>query len=246
VGFNDVFDAKLDAKERPERPIPSGRASLVGASLFGATLSAGGIIAALQVSLASALIAVYIAFLAVAYDAVGKHHTIFGPLTMGLCRGGNLLLGLSMTPSHLRDRYFIVVFPILYIAAVTLISRGEVHGGTKSSGILALGLILLVTGGLVALGMYRLESPSWTVAQFQLAQALPFLLLFCWRVIPPFFYAVHSPTPGHIRLAVKTGVLSLIVLNAALATAFAGWESGIVVLALLPCSTALSRLFAMT
>ena len=32
--LNDVFDAKLDAVERPERPIPSGRISLRSAAIF--------------------------------------------------------------------------------------------------------------------------------------------------------------------------------------------------------------------
>src|SRR5690606_33216233 len=34
VVFNDVFDAELDKKERPERPIPSGRASVRSASIL--------------------------------------------------------------------------------------------------------------------------------------------------------------------------------------------------------------------
>ncbi|MDX5436080.1 MAG: UbiA family prenyltransferase, partial [Pontibacter sp.] len=42
VVFNDVFDADLDRVERPERPIPSGVASVGGASLLGAVLLIGG------------------------------------------------------------------------------------------------------------------------------------------------------------------------------------------------------------
>src|SRR5690349_11307088 len=33
--LNDVFDAELDAKERPERPIPSGLISKKAATIFG-------------------------------------------------------------------------------------------------------------------------------------------------------------------------------------------------------------------
>src|SRR5207247_76223 len=36
VVLNDVFDARLDAVERPERPLPSGRAAMGGASALGA------------------------------------------------------------------------------------------------------------------------------------------------------------------------------------------------------------------
>ncbi|MEM0982243.1 MAG: polyprenyltransferase, partial [Cyanobacteria bacterium P01_H01_bin.58] len=45
---------------------------------------------------------------------------------------------------------------------------------------------------------------------------------------------------------VKSGVLSLIVLDAAIAAGFAGWPYGLAVLALLPLSIVLARMFAVT
>src|ERR1041385_8386665 len=38
VVLNDVFDARLDACERPERPIPSGRVAVRSAAVFGTVL----------------------------------------------------------------------------------------------------------------------------------------------------------------------------------------------------------------
>lgn len=87
IVFNDIFDAELDAIERPERPLPSGRAHLNSAIFLGTTLLIGGIIAAAQVSLLSAEIACAVGVSALTYDAIGKHHPVFGPLNMGLCRG---------------------------------------------------------------------------------------------------------------------------------------------------------------
>lgn len=46
VVLNDVFDAHLDAVERPERPIPSGRVPLRHAALLGAGLLICGVAAA--------------------------------------------------------------------------------------------------------------------------------------------------------------------------------------------------------
>ena len=88
--FNDVFDAEIDAIERPERPIPSGRASRMGASILGSLLLSAGILAASQVSWLSAALAFGIAVAAILYDAYSKHDPIFGPINMGVCRGGNL------------------------------------------------------------------------------------------------------------------------------------------------------------
>lgn len=81
VVFNDVFDAELDAKERPERPIPSGRSSRQSAIWLGSLLLVVGVAAAAQVSLLSAILSVSVAFAALLYDAFGKHHPFLVRLT---------------------------------------------------------------------------------------------------------------------------------------------------------------------
>src|SRR5690606_21955078 len=76
VVFNDYFDAALDAKERPERPIPRGDASLKGASLLGAFLLAAGITAAFGVNTTSGFIAVAVAVAVLVYDSKAKHSAV--------------------------------------------------------------------------------------------------------------------------------------------------------------------------
>src|SRR5690606_38318584 len=44
VVFNDVFDAAIDAIERPERFIPSGKVTKVSASLLGISLLVTGVL----------------------------------------------------------------------------------------------------------------------------------------------------------------------------------------------------------
>lgn len=237
VVLNDYFDADVDALERPERPIPSDRVTRTGTGVFGALLLTAGVGAAAAVSLASFLVASAVAFFAVLYDAAGKHHPVLGPLNMGLCRGGNLLLGASVIPVMLGEIWFLALLPVAYIGAVTAISRGEVHGGRRDTGVLA---ILLV--GIVIAALFLLEIR----AGYRIAQATPFILLFAILVIPAFVRAALTPSAHSIRMAVRRGVLSLVVMNAALAAGFAGWVVGLVVLALLPLSIGLSRLFAVT
>lgn len=237
VVFNDVFDAELDAKERPERPIPSDRASRQGAIALGSLLLVVGIVAALQVSWLSGAIAATIAFAALLYDAFGKHHSILGPVNMGICRGGNLLLGVSAVPAMLGERWFLALIPITYIAAVTAISQGEVHGGKASTGITALLFVGAVIVSILALGL---------LPDYQVLAALPFILLFAGRVLPAFVKAAREPTPDLIRVAVKAGVLSLIVLDATVAAGFATLPYGLLVLSLLPISMILAQIFAVT
>ena len=237
IVFNDVFDAELDRKERPERPIPSGEASVLSASILAGLLLIGGIAAALQVSLFSGIIALTVAALAVIYDTWGKHQLIFGPVNMGLCRGGNLLLGVSAIPGAVEDMWLLALIPVVYIAAITMISRGEVHGGNKKAligGALMYGSIVVV---LILLAFH---------SEIQWWQVLPFVLLFAYFIFPPLFKAMKKQEPQLIGKAVKAGVISLIILNASLAAAFAGWMYGIVVLLLLPISLGIAKKFAVT
>lgn len=237
VVFNDVFDTELDRVERPERPIPSGAASRTSATLLGTLLLTGGIAAAFQVSMLSGALAVTIAILALVYDALGKHHPILGPINMGLCRGLNLLLGISAVPTAVDVFWYLALIPIVYIAAITTISRGEVHGGDKRILTGALGLYLLVIGGMLVL--MRLQ-------QFRILHAMPFLLLFTAMIFPPLLRALRSLVAMDIRMAVKAGVMAVILMDAALAAGFADWRYGLLVLALLPVSRLLAKQFAVT
>ncbi len=243
VVFNDVFDAKLDAQERPERPIPSGRSSVQEGVVLGIGLLTLGIVAAAQVSALSAGIAVMIALAALLYDSVGKHHTLIGPLNMGLCRGGNLLLGVSVVPVMLQERWFLAAIPVLYIAAITLISRGEVHGGNRMAGQVSLAALALVCGGLIGLSLLPTADGVYS---YGLLSMLPFGVFWGISVIPAFVKASREPSAALIRSAVRAGVLSLIALNSALAAGFSHWLYGLAVLSLLPLSRFLAKQFAVT
>ena len=237
VVFNDVCDAQLDAVERPERPIPSGRASLAGAIALGTALLVIGIAAAAMVSSQSAILAAIVAITALLYDKWGKHQTYLGPINMGMCRGGNLLLGVSAVPGAIGDRWYLTLIPIVYIAAITAISQGEVHGGKKITGFVAIALIISVIGSILALSI---------LPEYTLLITLPFLTLFIALVLPPFIKAAVNPSPSLIQTAVKAGVLSLIVLDATIAAGFTNWIYGLSVLALLPLSRLLAKMFAVT
>ena len=237
IVFNDVFDAELDRAERPERPIPRGDASVRGAIVLATALLAIGVLAAAQVSSLSSLIALIVAGLAVLYNAWGKHQHLFGPINMGLCRGGNLLLGVSAVPASVVSVWFLSLIPIVYIAAITMISRGEVHGSHRAALWGGVGMYSLVISGLLVLTLGVSVSVEVVV---------PFLLLLGFLIYPPLLRALRSNEPRLIGLAVKAGVLSLIVLDAAIAATFGGWIYGLLVLVLLPVSRWLATRFAVT
>ncbi len=236
VVFNDVFDAELDAIERPERAIPSGVVSKGAATGLGAGLYLLGIVTAFLVNNTAGLLALAIVVASLVYDRFGKHHSIAGPLNMGLCRGLNLLLGISVMPDQLLPWLWVGIIPIIYIAAITMISRGEVHGGNPVVLRIAGLLYALVIGCVAALAQDRQ----------QLGTAFPFLALFGYYIFPPLWRAVREPIGPNIGRAVKAGVLSLIVMNAAWVAAFASFPLAMLVFCLLPLSRLLAKLFAVT
>jgi 4-hydroxybenzoate polyprenyltransferase len=238
VVLNDFFDRRLDAIERPERPIPSGRVSPSAAALLGGTLLAAGIAAAAAGTTAAALVAMAIAALVLAYDARVKRYAVAGPVNMGLCRGCNLLLGVAAVPAALGDRWPVALIAVVYITAVTVVSRGEVHGGKKAGATFAL---VSLSGVLLILALLGLDSGG-----VERVVGLLLLALLAYRVLPPFWQARNDPSPAAIRRAVKAGVLSLVLVDAAISVAYAGSVYGASVLATALVAGSLARLFSVT
>lgn len=236
VIMNDVFDAKLDSVERPERPIPSGKVPLRSAAMMGISLLFFGILAAASYSFISGLIAITVALLTVIYNRFAKHHTVLGPVTMGMCRGGNLILGMSVIPGSIEKWGLIALLPIAYIGAITLISQDEVHGGKRRTLYVAAVLYLIV------LTVQLFVSQT----QGNLLLTIPFVLLHAWLIGRPLWNAIQNPVGPMIGKAVKAGVISLIVMNASWCMAFGLWPVALAVLLLLPLSMMLAKAFAVT
>ncbi|PKA99540.1 4-hydroxybenzoate polyprenyltransferase [Flavobacteriaceae bacterium MAR_2009_75] len=235
VILNDVFDYKIDQVERPERPIPNGTISLTSAAIYGGLVLLTGIVFAFLVSNLSGGIAIALALAILLYDGIAKKYDFFGPLSMGLCRGLNLILGLSIFGD--LNFWWLAVIPIVYIFAITLISRGEVHGENKNHIVLAGVLYSIVVVAVLSVAVFYTDSVFVT---------LLYLILFAFMVFRPLVKAYMENSPKNIKKAVIAGVMSLIILDAALGATFSVWWYGLIILALLPISMGLSKLFAVT
>jgi hypothetical protein len=236
IVFNDVFDATLDAVERPERPIPSGLVARQQAAVLGTLLFVIGITSAFLVSSVSGIFACLITLTALTYDKWGKHQAFLGPLNMGLCRGLNLLLGISILSTSLISWWFLAIIPVIYIASITMISRGEVHGGGRQLLYVASLLYSVVTGCIIYFAFTK-QTLSFTVI---------FLMVFLWMIFRPLLAAIGNASGKNIGKAVKAGVIALIVMDASLAAAFGSFIMALFIILLLPVSLWLSRLFAVT
>lgn len=236
IVFNDVFDAMIDREERPERPIPSGKVSVRQATLFGSFFFTLGLLAAFMVNVSAGSIALFIVIAALFYNKWAKHQLLIGPLIMGLCRGANLLLGIAIIPPNLLAIGYIAVVPTLYIASITMISRGEVHGGKKSMAIIAAGIYAFVLAA-IALFAYHHHFLVYTLFCLILLMAL---------IYPPLLQVVRNSNAKNSGKAVKAGIIGLILLNAAWAMASGSFMLTGIIFLLLPLSFCTARFFAVT
>jgi 4-hydroxybenzoate polyprenyltransferase len=183
------------------------------------------------------MVAAGIAASVLLYDAWGKRRGLLGPVNMGMCRGLNLLLGVAATPERLAEAWPLALLPLLYITAVTAVSRGEVYGGQRGIAAFALISLSLVIVALLGLALGRSEA-SWAGAAFAAVLA--------WRVLPAFWGAYRTSEPGPIRYAIRTGVLSLVLLDAVIGATYGGAVYSLTILATGLVASSLARLFAVT
>ena len=237
IVFNDIFDLEQDKINRPERVIPSRKLSLKAARNLGISLFLIAIFAAFCVSVFSGIIAISIMLSALLYDKYGKHNKFLGPVNMGLCRGLNLILGMSiLTPIDIKY-YFIGLLPILFISAITLTAQKETKGKNKLA--IAFAMVLDAT---IIIGFWLISKHF----DFSMKNALFFLLFWYGINTIAKANAIAKNSPKFIMKAVKIGVLSLIPLNASYVAGFSSVTLALLTLSLLPISLFLSKKFPVT
>ena len=147
MALNDWADREVDAVERPERVIPTGRVPAATALAVAGALGAAGLAVTAAVGGRRALrFSLPLAALIATYDVVAKDSAA-GPLVMASTRGLDVLLGATAAPgAALAPAAAITV----HTAGVTLLSRGEVHGTSPAAATAALAATGTAIGVLVA------------------------------------------------------------------------------------------------
>lgn len=150
MALNDWADRDLDAVERPERPIPSGRVSARTALTTAGALGAAGVVASAIIGGRDAMrVSLPLAALVCAYDTLAKQGPA-GPVVMASNRGLDVLLGASAAPARAWEPAAAVA---AHTVAVTTLSRDEVHGSTpaRAGAVTATTAAIAVTGAVRAL-----------------------------------------------------------------------------------------------
>jgi len=98
--LSDYLDGKLDAIEKPHRPIPSGRIKPLEALVIGAIFAIAGLGLSFLLSIYNIILVFVVALLVFGYAKFFKSHGIFGNINRGLPTVAAYLFGVfSINPS---------------------------------------------------------------------------------------------------------------------------------------------------
>jgi 4-hydroxybenzoate polyprenyltransferase len=211
--FNDVFDRKQDAVERPNRPIPSGRVPLMAAIGLGVILMIAGVASAATVNQSSLMIAGLLVVAILAYDAVFKQ-TPLGPIAMGSCRFLNVMLGASASTDRWellwgRPQLVCAIGLGIYIIGVTWYARTEAK--VSNRGQLSAALVTL-NAGLVVLVWLILTWPNEAPAD----RVLLLLALIAGSLNFRAISAIQDASPPRVQGMIKLFLLNYVTISAAL------------------------------
>jgi 4-hydroxybenzoate polyprenyltransferase len=232
--WNDYFDVAQDKRERPFRPLASGRVRRSTAGLLGAALLSAGWLFALAAGACQeewhwspAVIAALLVAMILLYDAWLKR-TWAGPLAMGACRFLNVLMGFCVAgPLTWTWEPHLAAVVGLYIVGVTWFARKEASV-SNAAGLTGAAVTMLAALVLGLMLPARLNAGVGSPLFPYLLVALGFL------VGLPVVRAIAWPMPARVQAAVKRALLGLVVLDAVMATGVAGAAGLFILLLLVP------------
>jgi 4-hydroxybenzoate polyprenyltransferase len=240
--FNDYFDIEIDKKERPSRPLPSGKISKQNA----VTIAVSSIISANIISLAIGWMSLAVAFVLtvviIAYDCKLKHNAIIGPITMGFARFLNVILGASfvfpitsISIQSTKMLLFIAALLFIYVIAISILSRKEVSGRVTSLVIiLSSSIVFLVITSIAIAGLTRMfqDAVFVNLAFFSIVMIITFR---------PILRGINILMPIQIQDIIRNMVISIIILDSVFVSGIAGLPYGLATLLLIVPPILLAR-----
>ncbi|KLU04328.1 hypothetical protein RISK_003382 [Rhodopirellula islandica] len=272
--LNDVFDIRADRRARSERPLPRREIRLADARRVGWALLVAGMVLAALIGTVPGVIALLLSICIVAYDGPFKRTPIASVL-MGGCRVLSFLLGStaahSVIPAEqwqgrvsvLGEPVWMHITPVsfafaigmgLYITGVTTFARREAIGDRSLHlpwgwfGMTLGGLVLALAPRVASLFLAANVPVDWTRG-WQIDPVLIFPATIALMIVPTLargWTAWRSPSPKRIQLTIKSAIMAIIPLMAAITMLGAGAIPSLCVFALVIPSTWLARRFRVT
>jgi len=198
--LNDAFDAPWDARERPERPIPSGAAGAREVFLWGFGMLAAGVLLLALFGAEAAMAGMALAGVVTFYDCYHKANPL-SPVVMGICRA-LIYIGAALCYTLvLPGRLWLGALALLcYLAGLTYIAKQETLTRVEH----LWPLLFLAVPALYG---------AWLAASAP--AAIPFWIVFCaWVLVALWF--LRRRQKGDIPRAVVSLIAGISLLDALL------------------------------
>jgi 4-hydroxybenzoate polyprenyltransferase len=231
--LNDYFDIEIDKRERPRRPLPSGKISKTRALVIAIIALVIANTIALTLSPVSLAVSLALTLAIIAYDYKLKHG-LSGPFAMGGTRFLNVIYGASPVLLYLDNQSYVIVGVaagslFLYTISITVLSKKETGTERPNSTIIYF-MVLGIISAVLALGL--LLHLQWAF--------LLNLSIFTVVMIVTFKQYLAKELPS-VQKAVRNMVISIILLDSVFVTGTAGLPYGLATLLLIAPAVALAR-----
>lgn len=239
--LNDLFDYNIDKKERPDRPLASGKISRKVAIVLVTIFSVIALSLSLLVSVPTFGISLVLIALIFGYDKYLKN-TQAGPFTIAAARVMNVMLGTSASFNSIVSfpQFVILVFVLtitfVYVSLIGFISKYEVQGFSEN---IKLYLIPVIIAGIIS------SIILFTFIGFFKYECLIILVLFSF-IMAKAVYRIQKKDYTGIQQCVQKMIMSIIVLDSTYLSGIKGLEVGLAVLLLIAPLLILSRKMYMT
>ena len=225
--LNDCFDISEDRALRPERPLPLGIIPLSHAALLGVILMLIANCVAVFAGYLAPWIAACLSISILLYNAWFKKFSFIGDISMGSCRGLNLILGMTALQDakallfsecnygaiagYNEGLVLPVIAMIIYISLITAIARRESQESLTDDIPWTMMLLALLVSTLCfiawQIAIFRNSYESWVKI---IAVLLPLIITLTWRSIRVLRYR----RAVEIQRVVRISVLGVIALDA--------------------------------
>jgi UbiA prenyltransferase family len=241
VILNDLYDYNIDKKERPDRPLASGKITRRAAVSLVIAFSILALALSLIVSTPTFVISSILIALIFGYDRYLKNKQA-GPFIISAARVMNVMLGASIGFSNIVGSpqfvilSFVLAITFVYVSLIGFVSRYEVHGFAKNLKLFLIPAIIITIIFLIIL---------FSIMGFFKYESLITLSIFSF-IMATTFYNIHKKDSVGIQQIVRNMILSIIVLDSTYLSGIRGVEVGVTVLVLLAPLLILSRKMYMT
>lgn len=199
---------------------------------FGIVLLSLTILTLMWISHEAAFLVTSVAITAFVHGWLTTKYPFYGLLGLAFYHASSILLGISIIPNAIQQRWYLVLIPVIYLAIAVLYEQKA----DRPSWFGELPIILLI------LVLFESLFLIYSLPGYDILKALLYIIILARQILPPYFRSLYEPQPEIIAIASNAFWVGVFLLDATLAAGFANWYYALLVLSTLPIARRASTL----